>query len=179
MWLISLSASAIISDRPAEKCEPFLSAGSEQRMNYELRMPFYWGHRPFTMLTWSPSPSNKRRSAARWTFVLQSQMLWLSIWQYNVCAFFVFVFFKSKQNTNRGLKNWLRRFGDNWLLLTFNTDNGVTAFSSCNNYRFPQQQTVPFLVWCVTIIALREIFFKHFILSFCLFPTKQMSSCLL
>lgn len=51
MWLISLSAGAIIShkhslfpletDRPAEKCEPFLSAGSEQRMNYELRMPFY------------------------------------------------------------------------------------------------------------------------------------------
>lgn len=179
MWLISLSASAIISDRPAEKCEPFLSAGSEQRMNYELRMPFYWGHRPFTMLTWSPSPSNKRRSAARWTFVLQSQMLWLSIWQYNVCAVFFVFFFKIKAKYKQGIKKLITAIRDNWLLLTFNTDNGVTAFSSCNNYRFPQQQTVPFVVWCVTIIALREKFFKHFILWFCLFPTKQMSSCLL
>lgn len=32
--------SSIETDRPAEKCEPFLSTGSEQRMNYELHMPF-------------------------------------------------------------------------------------------------------------------------------------------
>lgn len=30
----------IETDRPAGKCEPFLSTGSEQRMNYELHMPF-------------------------------------------------------------------------------------------------------------------------------------------
>lgn len=141
MWLISLSASAIISDRPAEKCEPFLSAGSEQRMNYELRMPFYWGHRPFTMLTWSPSPSNKRRSAARWTFVLQSQMLWLSIWQYNVCAVFFVFFFKSKQNTNRGLKNWLRQFGiigsfsHSTQTMAWLRFRAVTTIAFCSNRR--------------------------------------------
>lgn len=69
MSQISLSGRAIISqkhsssletDRPAEKCEPFLSTGSEHRMNYELHMPFKWGHRPFTTLTWSQSRSNKK-----------------------------------------------------------------------------------------------------------------------
>lgn len=36
------------TDRPAEKCEPFLSSGSEQQMNSELHMPFSedTGHSP-------------------------------------------------------------------------------------------------------------------------------------
>lgn len=80
-----------------------------------------------------------------------------------VCGFFLF-FFKIKAKYKQGIKKLITAIRDNWLLLTFNTDNGVTAFSSCNNYRFPQQQTVPFVVWCVTIIALREKIFKHFIL---------------
>lgn len=43
-------------------------------MNYELHMPSQRGHRPFTTLTWSQSPGDKKRHmAVRWELFLQKQ----------------------------------------------------------------------------------------------------------
>lgn len=58
--------------------EPFLSAGSEQRMNYELHMPFERGHRLFSTPTCSSSTSpNKKRKKKqlKYHFLTESNVI--------------------------------------------------------------------------------------------------------